>query len=63
MKPHTPLFAPPEWADRYPVDSIELPETGPVESYPDYLKKRIANFETMQPRLRKAHMAGYLGNL
>ncbi|MCP4642158.1 MAG: sulfatase-like hydrolase/transferase [bacterium] len=63
MKPHTPLFAPKEWADRYPVDAEELPEVGDIASYPQHVRNRIRNFEKKDPQLRKAHRAGYHANL
>lgn len=63
MKPHTPLFPPKAWADLYPVDDMVLPEVGSVESYPPHIQQRIAHHVSQDPRLRKAHLAGYLGNL
>ncbi|OPZ19184.1 MAG: Arylsulfatase [candidate division BRC1 bacterium ADurb.BinA364] len=63
MKPHTPLFAPREWAERYPVDKAVLPDPGPVASYPEHIRKRIAGFLKRDEWLRKAHFAGYCGNL
>jgi len=63
MKPHTPLFAPKAFADKYPVDRIELPEPGDISSYPPHIQRRIRNHLRVEPRFRKAHMAGYLANL
>ena len=63
MKPHTPFFPPQPWADMYPIDEMDLPETGPMESYPPHIQQRIEHHLRADPRLRKAHRAGYLGNL
>lgn len=63
MKPHTPLFAPPEWAERYPVDQMPLPPAGDPRSYPPHVSKAIAFFEKIPARFRQAHRAGYAANL
>lgn len=63
MKPHTPFFPPAEYAERHPIDDIELPDPGNTEQYPpkvrDYFERHLRTPE----RRRKAGMAGYLGNL
>jgi choline-sulfatase len=63
MKPHTPLFAPAEYAARYPIDADLLPEIGPTDSYPKHLRDRIAGQTAAPERMRKAHRAGYRANL
>jgi choline-sulfatase len=63
MKPHTPLFAPPEYAARYPIDADVLPDIGPTASYPPRLRARIAGMSREPERLRRAHRAGYRANL
>lgn len=63
MKPHTPLFAPREWAEKYPVGRTELPSVGDISSYPPHIQRRIENFNRQDERRRKAHRAGYLANL
>lgn len=63
MKPHTPLFPPREWAERYPVEAMELPATGDTAGYPEHIRRRISNCQGIDPRLRKAKHAGYYGNL
>ena len=63
MKPHTPFYAPPEFAERYPIESFELPESGEISGYPPHLRHRIERMMETDPRRRQAHGAGYLGNL
>lgn len=63
MKPHTPLFPPRAFASRYPVDEMELPPVGDISTYPAHIQKRIRNIISTDERRRKAHLAGYLGNL
>ncbi|HUU91256.1 MAG TPA: sulfatase-like hydrolase/transferase [Phycisphaerae bacterium] len=63
MKPHTPLFAPKEWADKYPVDKMTLPDAGDISGYPPHIQRRIRHHLAIDERLRRAHLAGYLANL
>ena len=63
MKPHTPLFPPREWADRYPVDKMELPPVGEIGQYPPHTQARIQRFQKLDGARRRAHRAGYRGNL
>lgn len=63
MKPHSPFFPPKAYADLYPVDDMELPAVGDLEQYPEHLREKINRFNGIDPKLRKAHMAGYRGNL
>jgi choline-sulfatase len=59
MKPHTPLFAPQEWADKYPVADMPLPSPGDTSSYPEHIQKRIRNTMGYDPKLLQANYAGY----
>ncbi|MFP4581520.1 MAG: sulfatase [Candidatus Sumerlaeia bacterium] len=63
MKPHTPLFAPREFAEMFPPESIELPEPGPRETYPEHIQRRIERMLDQPEYQRKAHSAGYLACL
>jgi choline-sulfatase len=63
MKPHNPLFPPKEYAELYPIDSIELPPVGPVETYPLHIQKRIKSTNRIDPILQRSFIAGYLGNI
>jgi arylsulfatase A-like enzyme len=63
MKPHTPLFAPAEWAARYPVDDMELPQVGDIAGYPEHIRKRIEHTQRIAPHLRRATHAGYFACL
>ncbi|MFW5980846.1 MAG: sulfatase [Halanaerobiaceae bacterium] len=63
MKPHTPFFPPEEYAQKYPVEEMELPEIGDIEGYPEPVKNRIKWIQSNDDKLRKAHRAGYRGNL
>ncbi|MBD3182636.1 sulfatase-like hydrolase/transferase [Candidatus Poribacteria bacterium] len=63
MKPHTPFFPPREWAEKYPVDEMELPPVGNMSTYPPHIQKRIKNYMNMDEKYLKAGRAGYLGNL
>ncbi len=63
MKPHTPLFAPPAFSARYPIDGMSLPAVGATGTYPTHLRQRIAWHEAQPERLRRAHRAGYHANL
>lgn len=63
MKPHPPFFPPKQWADQYPVDEMELPPVGDIETYPPHIQRRIQRFQKIDIRLQRATRAGYLGNL
>jgi len=63
MKPHTPLFPPKEWADQYPIEDEVLPDPGSLELYPQHIRDRILRHCRADEYLRKAHRAGYHGNL
>lgn len=63
MKPHTPLYAPKEWADRYPIEAMELPEVGDISQYPAHVQQRIRGIQKHSAHQRKAHRAGYMANL
>lgn len=63
MKPHSPFYPPKEWADKYPVDKMQLPEVGDISKYPPHIRRRIKNQLSLGEKRRKAHRAGYLGNL
>jgi arylsulfatase A-like enzyme len=63
MKPHTPLFAPAGWAERYPIASEVLPEVGDLSKYPSHVRHTIEAHLKMDPHLRRAHRAGYHANL
>jgi len=59
LKPHTPLFAPREWAARYPVAEMPLPSPGDIEGYPEHVQRRIRNTMADEPLLHQANFAGY----
>ncbi len=63
MKPHTPFFPPREWAEKYPVDEIELPPIGDISTYPPHIQNRIRNYVNTEDKYLRAGRAGYLGNL
>jgi choline-sulfatase len=63
LRPHPPLHPPRSWADRYPVDGIELPPVGDAASYPQWIQKRISQFQSLDPARRREYSAGYRGNL
>lgn len=63
MKPHTPLFAPKEYADSYPIEKETLPEIGDYSNYPLFIQERIKNMKDTPEHLKKAHRAGYKANL
>lgn len=63
MKPHSPFYPPREWAEKYPVDKMELPEIGDTSKYPPHIQRRIKHQLSLGDKRRKAHRAGYLGNL
>ena len=63
MKPHTPFFPPREWAEKYPVDEMELPPVGDITQYPEHIQRRIQNYRRIADRNLRAGRAGYLGNL
>jgi arylsulfatase A-like enzyme len=60
MKPHNPLFAPKEYADKYPIEKIELPEIGDISRYPGHIQNRINSVNKQTDReVLKASRAGY----
>ena len=63
MKPHPPFYPPREWADKYPVDEMPLPELGDLSHYPKHIVQRIENFQKLGDKRLRAHRAGYLGSL
>jgi len=63
MKPHTPFFPPREWADKYPVDKMDLRPVGDYSTYPPFIQERIKRQLNIDEHFRKAGRAGYLGNL
>jgi choline-sulfatase len=63
MKPHSPFYPPRQWAEKYPVDKMELPEAGDISQYPQHIQRRIKNMAAMEQKRRQAHRAGYYGNL
>jgi choline-sulfatase len=63
LRPHPPLHPPQQWADRYPLDTMQLPEIGDIAGYPQWIQKRIAQFTSLGPDRLRANRAGYLGNL
>ncbi len=63
MKPHTPFYAPKTYAEQYPVDDQVLPDPGDLSQYPQWIQQHAAHTLEKEERLRKAHQAGYRGNL
>ena len=63
MKPHSPFYPPRQWAEKYPVDKMTLPEVGDISKYPPHVQRRIKNMMAQDEKRRRAHRAGYLGNL
>ncbi len=63
MKPHSPFYPPREWAEKYPVDKMKLPEVGDISKYPPHIQRRIKNMRAQGQKRQRAHRAGYLGNL
>ena len=63
MKPHSPFYPPREWAEKYPVNKMALPEVGDISTYPQHIRRRIKSQTSMDEKRRRAHRAGYLGNL
>ena len=63
MKPHTPFYAPREYAERYPIDDAKLSPPGDISGYPEHIQNRIRNTLGQSEKRRRAHLAGYLGNL
>ncbi len=63
MKPHSPFYPPRQWAEKYPVDKMKLPEVGDISKYPSHIQRRIKNIRAQGQKRQRAHRAGYLGNL
>lgn len=63
MKPHTPFFPPAEYAQKYPVDKMTLPDVGDYSTYPPHIQNRIKNYTKQNKKALQAGRAGYLGNL
>lgn len=63
MKPHSPFYPPRQWAEKYPVDKMALPETGDVSQYPQHIQRRVENMAALGQKRQRAHRAGYYGNL
>ncbi|MHC4159924.1 MAG: sulfatase family protein, partial [Planctomycetota bacterium] len=63
MKPHSPFYPPRQWAEKYPVDKMKLPDVGDISKYPSHIQRRIKNIQSQDQKRQRAHRAGYLGNL
>lgn len=63
MKPHTPLYPPEEYADKYPISETDIPPIGDTGQYPEYLQNRIESMRKIDRKHLCAHRAGYRGNL
>lgn len=63
MKPHSPFYPPRQWAEKYPVDKMQLPEVGDISKYPRHIQQRIQRMKKLGEKRQRAHRAGYLGNL
>jgi choline-sulfatase len=63
MKPHTPFYPPRQWAEKYSVDKMKLPEVGDISKYPQHIQRRIKRTQAQDQKRQQAHRAGYLGNL
>jgi len=63
MKPHSPFYPPRQWAERYPVGKMTLPEVGDISQYPPHIQRRIQHTRSQGEKRQRAHRAGYLGNL
>ena len=63
MKPHSPFYPPGEWAQKYPVEKMTLPQVGDISGYPKHIQRRIRNRASLGEKRQRAHRAGYLGNL
>ena len=63
MKPHSPFYPPRQWAEKYPVGKMKLPDVGDISKYPRHIQRRIQNTKKLGEKRQRAHRAGYLGNL
>lgn len=63
LRPHPPLHPPLPWADRYPVENMDLQPVGDVTQYPRRVRGQINSFQQLGPDRLRQHRAGYLGNL
>jgi len=63
MKPHSPFYPPRQWAEKYPVSKMKLPDVGDISKYPRHIQRRIQNTKKLGEKRQRAHRAGYLGNL
>jgi choline-sulfatase len=63
LRPHPPLHPPQPWADRYPVEKMDLQPVGDASQYPRRVQQQIQGFQRLGPERLKEHRAGYLGNL
>ena len=63
MMPHCPLYPPREWAEKYPINSEQLPEVGDVSSYPEHIRRRIRGHVSLGADAGRFHRAGYHGCL
>ena len=63
MKPHSPFYPPRQWAEKYPIGKMKLPEVGDISQYPRHIQQRIKRTRALGEKRQRAHRAGYLGNL
>lgn len=63
LRPHPPLHPPRAFAERYPLDKLDVPPLGNLENYPRGIRGRMQRFQQLGEERLRAHRAGYLGNL
>jgi choline-sulfatase len=61
MKPHSPFYPPREWADKYPVDKMTLPDVGDISGYPKHIQRRIRNKAKLGEKRQRAHQLRRIG--
>jgi choline-sulfatase len=63
LKPHPPFHPPREWAEKYPLDRLQLSPVGDSSQYPKHIQTRIQRQQALGEQRLRSGLAGYLGNL
>src|SRR5262249_58396922 len=61
--PPPPFHPPREWAEKYPLDRLQLSPVGDSSQYPKHIQTRIQRQQALGEQRLRSGLAGYLGNL
>lgn len=63
LRPHPPLHAPREWAEKYPAAKMRIPDPGDLTRYPRHIQQRAERYRRLGEHRLQSAIGGYLANL